>query len=101
MSFLRIDLPEIIKDGMRLGRDVVHDELSFLYPAPMAPEPKTTRHEYSGLPLDQGSLSSCTGNATVGLKNCTFFSSGKVYAEDDAVRIYSGATHLDSYKGSY
>jgi hypothetical protein len=101
MSVLRIDLPEVVKEGMRLGREVVHDELSFLYPAPMAPEPKTTRHDYSGLPLDQGDLGSCTGNATVGLKDTTFFNSGTVYTEEDAVRIYSGATTLDNYKGSY
>src|SRR5712675_2468987 len=101
MSILRIDLPEIIKDGMRLGREIVHDEASFLYPAPMAATPKTTRHAYAGLPLDQGQLGSCTGNATVGMKNCKLFSSGTVYTEDDAVRIYTGATKLDNYKGSY
>src|SRR5687767_9768969 len=87
VSILRIDLPEVIKEGMRLGRDIVHDELSFLYPAPMAAKPKSTRHEYVGLPLDQGDLGSCTGNATVGLKNCRFFSNGTVYSADDAVRI--------------
>jgi hypothetical protein len=101
MSVLRIVLPEVVKEGMRLGRDVVHDELSFLYPAPMAAKLKTTRHEHVGLPLDQGDLGSCTGNATVGMKNCRFFSNGTVYTEDDAVRIYSGATKLDKFKGSY
>src|SRR3954447_1917464 len=101
MSILRIDLPELVKDGMRLGRDVVHDEMSFLYPAPMAATPKTTRHAYGGLPLDQGDLGSCTGNATVGMKNTKFFSSGTLFTEDDAVRIYRGATKLNKYKGSY
>src|SRR3954453_15581552 len=99
MSILRIDVPELVKDGMRLGRDVVHDELSFLYPAPMAATPKTTKHEYGGLSLHPGGLGPCPGNATVGMKNCRIFTSGSVYTEDDAVRIYSGATKLDKYKG--
>ena len=67
----------------------------------MAPQPADVRHQYRGLPPDQGSLGACTGNATVGMKNCAYFSDGTLYTEEDAVRIYSGATHLDPFKGIY
>jgi hypothetical protein len=50
-------------------------------------------------PLDQGSLGSCTGNATAHCLSTWPF--GLKLAESDAVRIYSLATTLDPFAGVF
>ena len=50
-------------------------------------------------PLDQGSLGSCTGNATA--QCLSTFPFPYKLAESDAVKIYSLATTLDQFKGTY
>jgi hypothetical protein len=51
------------------------------------------------VPLDQGSLGSCTGNATAHCLSTWPF--GLKLAESDAVRIYSLATTLDPFAGVF
>jgi hypothetical protein len=91
----------------RLGRSVNHDSRSRAYPIRETDVPIVTVQHQRHVPIfDQGQLGSCTGNAGVG---CT--GTGSLYAtisspryawnEDGAVALYSRATQLDSYGGSY
>ena len=50
-------------------------------------------------PLDQGNLGSCTGNAVA--QNLSTFPFPFQLTEGDAVKIYSLATQLDSFAGTY
>jgi hypothetical protein len=50
-------------------------------------------------PLDQGSLGSCTGNAAVGCVSTQPFK--LALTEADAVNVYSLATKLDTFAGTY
>jgi hypothetical protein len=61
------------------------------------------QHRCYGLPLDQGSLGSCTGNACAGALNTVpvHHTRDRVLKETDAVKLYSLATTLDPYDGSY
>jgi hypothetical protein len=101
---------ENVVTGKRLGRRVSHDPRSrqFRY------RPKTTtlvsaKHESHIGILDQGDLGSCTGNATVGALGCTpyyetlkpLLDDGLKLDEDEAVKIYSKATTIDEFDGSY
>src|SRR5207253_2899673 len=60
-------------------------------------------HNRHGVPLDQGSLGSCTGNAVAGALNTEpVWQHGDPLANEDvAVKIYELATTLDAYDGSY
>jgi len=89
-----------------LGRHVEHDprSMNFAFPikAPIAPL-RTVMHRAYGLPLDQGNLGSCTGNAMAGAKNSLpLHKTGeRILKEADALDLYSLATRLDSFTGSY
>jgi hypothetical protein len=94
-------LPEIPVPGMRLGRNVDHDERSRGFPAMVAPL-RTVRHERHCPPYDQGELGSCTGNAMAGaLMTEPLYQQGRDLGEKDAVELYAAATRLDRYPGVY
>jgi C1A family cysteine protease len=83
----------------RLGRHVAHDDRSFDFPAPMAATIESVRHNRLVPIFDQGDLGSCTGNACAGSLSTEPF--GNHFTEDDAVSIYSQATHHDRIRGVY
>jgi hypothetical protein len=82
---------------------VEHDPRSLAYPFKAAPTlVGTVTHRRYGI-FNQGSLSSCTGNAVAGCLNTVpLHKTGeKLATERDAVRIYGLATQLDVYTGAY
>jgi len=89
-----------------LGRLKQHDERSraFAYRAAAPAVLRSVRHtSHIGI-LDQGDVGSCTGNATVGaLGYDPYFSTvnGTSLDEDLAVKVYSLATTLDPFTGTY
>lgn len=100
----------------RLGRNVRHDSRSLAYLEPKtAPDVplQSVRHKSEIPTLDQGQLGSCTGNAAT---KCVSYApmwgplapAASVLSVDDAqadetyaVDVYSSATALDSYQGTY
>ncbi len=101
-------LPEVVVPGKRLGRHVRRDSRSLAYPyqARRAPRDLSDQLWARHIPiLDQGDLGSCTGNAETGNLGCDPFYStlpaGTELNEDFAVGLYSLATKLDSYQGTY
>ena len=101
MDIVREQLDEHVVPGRRLGRHIAHDPRSRAYPAPEAPAVGHVVHATHGLPLDQGNLGSCTGNAAVGLLATEPFFTGHQPTEAEAVDVYSQATHLDGVRGVY
>jgi hypothetical protein len=93
-------LQEQVKTGKRLGRHLFHDSRSIAHPSPMAPSVVTVHHERRVAIFNQGELGSCTGNAGAGMM-CTGPFGKEDLTEDDAVRLYSEATHLDNIYGAY
>lgn len=97
----------------RLGRNVGHDPRSWNYAYAAADVSKlsSVRHQSNIPTLDQGNLGSCTGNAaTKCLSYQPFWSQSVVQAvigsdpaanEAYAVGVYSDATKIDSYPGTY
>ena len=87
-----------------LGRhlDAEHDPASRQYPAATAPL-VTTTHTHHGPVLDQGNLGSGTGNAASQALNTDPLipASRRLLTEQDAVGIYSWATHHDGAPGVY
>lgn len=87
-----------------LGRLVEHDERSRAYPVLFSTTVlKTIAHRSYGLPLDQGNLGSCTGNAAAGALNTAPLhrTAGRVFTERDAIDLYKLATRLDEFDGEY
>lgn len=92
-----------------LGRQVNHDPRSRAYAvAPTATTLNAVRHSAFIDVLDQGQLGACTGNAGVAAAyRAPFFAllqkPWPFYAptEDGAVALYSEATVLDPYAGTY
>lgn len=98
----------------RLGRHVRHDSrsLSYAIEAEDISALKSVTHVRHIPTLDQGNLGSCTGNAAAGcLGTGQFWSTAqaaKVLSASDAtedekyaVKVYSAATGLDPYPGTY
>jgi hypothetical protein len=90
----------------RLGRHIRHDDRSRAYAFRAYGDPLVSvRHERHIPILDQGHLGSCTGNAGIGaLGSGVYFSQhGTHYSLDEvgAVQLYSDATALDGYPGTY
>lgn len=112
MSTDRIEIPEVLVEGRRLGRHVRHDPRSLRYPfrAPTI-ELVSRRWSTDQTPiLDQGNLGSCTGNATVAALLCdnrnpynmSLTSEQKsALNEELAIRLYSEATAIDTFPGVY
>jgi C1A family cysteine protease len=93
--------------GRRLGRNVNHDvrSLRYLVSSP-ARALQSTEHERVTPVLDQGSLGSCTGNASCGALGTkpiydALPSGHPALDESLAVNIYSEATKIDPYDGTY
>jgi hypothetical protein len=90
-----------------LGRIVQHDARSRAYAFKAAPRrlASVTHASHIGI-LDQGALGSCTGNAVVGALGCDPFYAyytmeSSTLSEAVALKIYSLATTLDEFPGSY
>jgi hypothetical protein len=90
-----------------LGRNVHHDSRNLAYPWRHSGRRLTSqlwaRH---GAILDQADLGSCTGNAETGALECdpcfaALPAAHPALDEDLAVRIYSLATSLDPFPGTY
>jgi hypothetical protein len=95
-------IPEAIDTAHRLGRHVRHDPRSWSFQAPRADKVVTTLHERHCAPFDQGDVGSCTGNAEAGLlMTDPLYRKGRVLTEEDAVKLYSQATHLDRVRGIF
>jgi hypothetical protein len=92
-------------DGGPLGRHVHHDERSWAYrrPATIAREDlRPVLHRRHGHIYDQGHLGSCTGNALAGaLMTDPLYRPHHNYADKTAVKLYSRATALDGFDGTY
>jgi hypothetical protein len=90
-SIYRQLIPETVIPGKRLGRHIHHDARSLSFPAQQAPALRSVRHISSGLPLDQGQVASCTGNALCGALNSRpHWASGQpTLGERDALHVYS------------
>ena len=100
-------IPEVVVPGWRLGRNVNHDPRSFGFP--FHTEPKKLTNVYwpraTGI-LDQDGYGACTGFAMCGCAAC-----GPVYSVlpvghpaldyDMGMKLYSDATHIDPYAGSF
>jgi hypothetical protein len=102
----------------RLGRHVHHDSRSLGYeflPRDATPKGKDTLFDSATGPLNQGSIGSCTGNATAQWLNTNFANvprlgvsaaESKLYvggflSEKNALAIYHEGTVLDSTPGTY
>jgi hypothetical protein len=87
-----------------LGRVKQHDPRSrrFAFQAVPRKLSTVTHASHIGI-LDQGNLGSCTGNATVGALGCDpYFRTEKITLDESlAVKVYSLATTLDTFPGSY
>jgi hypothetical protein len=92
----------------RLGRHINHDSRSraYAFKAPAGVTYKSVLFDRHIPILDQGDLGSCTGNAATGhLGSGAFYATvaGTSYSGDEAeaVKLYSSATSLDAYSGTY
>ena len=104
MNNLKLRLPEVVVPGKRLGRSVNHDLRSARYLVPESAPATTTWKRVTPI-LDQGNLGSCVGNAFTGVlgSDVYFDTVPKATTLDEpfAVKLYSLATQLDSYAGTY
>jgi len=98
-------IPEQVVPGKRLGRHVRHDPRSLSYLVPETTTPTTAMWTRRVPVFDQGDTGSCTGNAAAGvLGTDPFYSTlpaGLVDDEGEAVKLYSSATGIDDYPGTY
>lgn len=102
-------IPELVSVGRRLGRHVNHDSRSKLYRVERSATQVTKIWKRETAILDQGDLGSCTGNASTGILGTdphyqalsSLLSGGLKLDEPEAIKIYSLATSLDSYAGTY
>lgn len=100
----RVVLKERRVADLLLGRHVEHDPRSKSWGLNIAKELpiKSVSHRLFGNPLKQN-ISSCTGNATCGALNTRGLHrpGGKIFTENDAIKVYSLATALDGFPGTY
>lgn len=99
----------------RLGRNLNHDSRSLAYQVEAAPDIsklKSIRHDRHIPILNQGSYGSCTGNAATACMAMGVFwrtpkvqmllsQSDAVVDENYAISVYSDATKLDPFAGSF
>lgn len=98
----RYRIPEVVVPGRPLGRHVNHDPRSLAYKVVPDGTVQTARWERRTPVLDQGDVGSCTGNAACGvLGTDPFYTPGFIGDETEAVTLYSSATVLDPYQGTY
>ncbi len=92
----RETIPETKVDGKPLGRHVVHDPRSHSFQVEQATALASVNHACRGLPLDQGQIGSCTGNALAGaLNGQPNRQVAGAFTEHGAVRIYELETRLE------
>jgi hypothetical protein len=95
----------IEQHDVRLGRHVVHDPASRGFPAPREIDLPTRsfRHRlYMPSPLPNQPIGCCTGvDSCVRMDAAGNRVKGVVFNMDDALAIYSRATQLDPWPGSY
>jgi hypothetical protein len=86
-----------------LGRKVNHDPRSRAFPAPRAATRKPVLHRRYSPVLDQGSLGSCTGNSMAQAVNMAplHIPGTPFLKQSDAVSLYSRATQIDPFWGTY
>jgi len=107
VALTQIVLEEQVIPGMRLGRHINHDPRSRAFGVEAnAASISSVLHTRVVPIFDQGNIGSCTGNASVGALGTaplfdTLPASAPHLDEDEAVRIYSAATKVDSFGGSY
>lgn len=89
--------------SLLLGRVVQHDPRSLSYAAPADTLVGSVLWKHYGPVLDQGRVGSCTGNATAQALNSQTLHvpRSKYMTEDAALKIYSRATELDGFAGTY
>lgn len=106
----RVIVREILPSHPRLGRNVNHDSASRAFrvaPVRSTAQLGAVRHETHIPIMDQGSTGSCTGNSGVAAIYRAPFVSGVVKpwhyqaSNDGAVRLYSDATAVDPFLGTY
>lgn len=95
----------------RLGRNMNHDTRSLRYLAPRRDPRKLTsrRHQVNVPIMDQGNVGSCTGHATTNIMGSSHFWPAvkdvlpldPLLASSWAVKVYSDATLIDPWPGSY
>jgi hypothetical protein len=88
----------------RLGRHVVHDERSrgFAFQAEAPPKRDITLRVYNPRPLPSQTIGCCTGvDQAVKCNTVGTRVKGVVLDMDDAVRIYSRATQIDPFPGTW
>jgi hypothetical protein len=116
-GFLYVKFEEDVKEGMRLGRNLWLDGRSLAFMIENSVEAMSgslasNEWDRALAILDQGDLGSCTGNAGTGaLGTEPFYSAvGKEVlpapddaqaAEEFAVQLYSDATVVDGFPGTY
>jgi hypothetical protein len=90
-----------------LGRHVRHDSRSLAYRfVPRTVELRSVRHHRNIPVLDQGQLGSCTGNAALGCLGTDPYYAAVAgmtldWDEAEAVAIYSAATQIDEWFGTW
>jgi hypothetical protein len=102
-------IPEFPIANRRLGRHVHRDSRSLAYKVIADGTAVSASWARKTPVLDQGDLASCTGNAACGVLGTEPFYTtlaadmqvGLKLDEDEAVSLYSRATQLDSYVGTY
>lgn len=107
MPNLRIHYPRARHPELRLGRNVNHDPRSRRFPVRAQAEIRSVMHDRKVPVFDQGELGSCTGNAGIGcMGTLPFYDTVKsrvewTFDEDGAIGLYSAATKLDDFTGTY
>jgi hypothetical protein len=94
----------IERHDRRLGRHVLHDSRSRGFPGPQATGRLATVYHrvYNPRPLPEQTIGNCTGVAEAVQANTAGNRiPGKVLRMGDADRIYSRATAIDGYPGTY
>lgn len=101
-------LEEDVVPGKRLGRHIRFDTRSLAYPVRRVRSEAITATLWTRhIPiLDQGNLGSCEGNSEVGCVGTTPLFEGLAPGhvpldETEAVALYSAATRLDPFSGTY
>lgn len=98
---------EIPSTDPRLGRNILHDERSRAFAFNAAGiTPVSVRHPHFIDILDQGNLGSCTGNSGIGCLGTfpfypTVVSKINDWSEAAAIQLYSDATAIDPFSGTY
>jgi hypothetical protein len=89
----RVQIPETVVEGKRLGRHINHDPRSRNFAATTSNKLVSVRHQSIGLPLNQGDIGSCTANALVGFLNTKpNVPAHGPWTEKGAVRLYGRET---------